>query len=274
MEELVRFLKTNGGPWRRVLKDPRFSSLESKFLWFTDPRSGMFYRLVSPGRKGSFLEVGAASGIVSACLSEEYERGYALEEQAVFVEFMKHRFQMDSIKNVQVMHGNALDIPLLDTSVDLVAVNGVMERMPTGVLGENPRKVQMRFLREARRCLSSGGKIVIAIENAWHHRLLMGNAVNRAVEKRHGTESIYSYFGYKKLLAEAGFSNVRIFVVMPDYCLPVDIYSFNRRSLTELYLKYHSGSRLGRMLKRLSNVLGAPYLGAYFTKAFYVEAEK
>ena len=245
-----------------------------------------------PGRRHAFLDVGAASGIVSACLSDVYEKGYALEQQLVFVEFMRHRFRMDSIRNVEVLGGNALAIPLPDASIDLVAVNGVLEWVAHGERKSNPRKVQLRFLREAGRCLHPEGKIVIAIENAWHYLQLkgfsahgtaryvgflpkwLGNVENRLVKKRPYREYIYSYFGYKRLLEEAGYRNVQIYIVMPNYYHPADIFSFDKDALDALYLKYHSRSRVGRAVKKLSDMLGVPYLGAYFEAAFYVVAER
>ena len=292
MKNLVEELSSGSVDWRSVLKDKRFPVLNRKFRWFTNVQKGMFYRLVAPAKRGAFLDIGAASGIVSACLSEDYERGYALERQQVFVNFMKRRFQMDSIKNVEVLQGSALEIPLPNDSIDLAAVNGVMEWMPHADTYVNPRKVQLRFLREVGRCLGPGGKIVIAIENAWHYLQLsgfsahgtarfvgflpkwLGNIVNTIVKGRPYREYIYSYFGYKKLLEEAGYSNVRIHVVMPDYYSPVDVYSFDRDSLNELYLKYHTGSRLKQLLKKLSDALGTPYLWAYFEAAFYIVADK
>ena len=88
MERLVHELEVDDTPWREVLADERMGLPARKVRWFTNPRKGAFYCSVAPGRKHAFLDVGAASGIVSACLSEVYEQGYALEQQPVFVEFM------------------------------------------------------------------------------------------------------------------------------------------------------------------------------------------
>jgi SAM-dependent methyltransferase len=292
MKRLVHDLDSANRPWRDVLADESLGLPERKIRWFTNPRKGMFYRSVAPGRGGAFLDVGAASGIVSACLSEVYERGYALEQQQVFVDFMRHRFRMDSIQNVEVLHGSALAIPLPDGSIDLGAVNGVLEWVAHGDRESNPRDVQLRFLREVRRCLRPDGKIVIAIENAWDYRQIkgvtahgtaryvgflpkwLGNAVNQLVKKRPYLEYVYSYFGYKRLLRDAGYNNVQIFVVMPNYHTPEDIYQFDKSGLDALYLKYHSRSRIRTAVKKLSGMLGVPYLWAYVEAAFYVVADK
>lgn len=292
MQRLLRDLDSSDRPWQEALADPLLGLPARKVYWFTSPQKGAFYRSVMPGRRRAFLDVGAASGIVSACLSEMYEKGYALEMQQVFVEFMRHRFRMDSIGNVEVLQGSALAIPLPDASIDLVAVNGVLEWVSHADTKSNPRQVQLQFLREVRRCLHEDGKIVIAIENAWHYLQLvgfsahgtaryvgflpkwLGNVVNRLVRKRPYREYIYSWFGYRRLLEQAGYRNVQIFVVMPNYYRPIDVYRFDRGGLNALYLKYHSGRRVWRALKKLSDMLGTPYLGAYFEAAFYVVAEK
>ena len=292
MRELLKECRTCGKHWRSILEDKRYPLLNRKVGWFTNERKGMFYKLVKPAKRKAFLDVGAGSGIVSVCLSEEYEKGYALESQESFAEFMEHRFLMDSIGNVDVLHWSALQIPLPDNSIDLAVLNGVLEWIPHADKTANPRQVQLRFLREVSRCLAPGGKIAIAIENAWHHLQIkgfsahgtarfvallpkpIGNIVNRLVKKRPYLEYIYSTFGYRKLLKEGGYGNCNIYVVVPDYYSPVDIYSFEKNALNEFFRKYHEGSRSKSMIKRLSDIVGVPYPLAFFEAAFYIETEK
>lgn len=265
MSECLKELRSSGRPWRSVLQDRRFQVPRDQYRSFTNPQKGTFYRLLSPGRRRAFLEVGARSGIVSACLSEEYERGYALEIDSEFVEFMRLRFLMDSIANVQVLQGDALAIPLPDGSIDLTVIDGAVEWAPPADRRPAAGQVQLKILREIHRCLGAAGKIAIAVENAWDYRSKRGRAHRR---------SVHSYFGYRKLLTEAGYSKIRIFVVMPDFHLPIDIYSFDRQSLNELFQKYDSASRAKRAVKRLSDALGVRYLCAYFQRAFYIVGAK
>lgn len=280
----------SGRPWQDLLT--QWQSRGLKTTWFTNPQKGAFYRIISASRRMAFLDVGAGCGIVSACLSEDFERGYALEVNPVFVEFMQHRFRADAIANVDVISGSALSIPLPDACVDLVACNGVLHWIPLSQPGLDPRKAQLGSLKEMHRCLRPGGRAVLAVENAWHFDHLKGKSAldtapgvtalphslgwlwNRLVRGRQHRARVYSSFGYRRLLAEAGFRDVKLFALLPACDLPIDIYSLDGPALHEMYLKYHSRAKGKRLVKALSDGLGMPYLLAHFASAFYVVADR
>ncbi len=273
---LLQETRNSNRSWHNIVRDERYVRMGLQHSWFTNPQKGAFYRLVTPSEQTAFLDVGAGSGIVSACLSPDYERGYALDQQKVFVEFMKQRFEEDAISNVEVIHGNALAIPLQDGVIDLAAINGLLRWIPRSDPASDPRQVQLRLLREVRRCLKPGGKAVLAVDNRWHHRRLrqqVGNAARNAQgPSGHGFN--HSYFGYRMLLREAGFTQVRLYVLMPYIEQPIDIYSFDRMALNEMFRKYHAQMRGKRIIKAVSDMLRLPYLWAFCEAAFYVEATR
>ncbi len=274
--DLVLEMQHSNRSWHSIIRDDRYVRMGLKHAWFTNPQKGVFYRLITPTERTTFLDVGAGSGIVSACLSADYEKGYALDLQQVFVDFMSRRFAQDSIHNVEVIHGNALAMPVPDQSVDLAAINSLLQWIPHSEPASDPQLVQARLLREVRRCLKPGGKVVLAVDNAWHHkqlRLQVSNFVSRA-RGRPRREFSHSYFGYRRLLADAGYSQVRLYVLLPHCDLPIDIYSFDRLALNELFRKYHARMRDKRIIKSASDWLGVPYLWAYFEAAFYVVATR
>lgn len=290
--EFLAAAKTSTEPWQDLLTAPQWRDRGLRPRWFTTQQKGAFYQVVTPAQRQAFLDVGAGSGIVAACLSEDYERGYAIEAHPVFVEFMVHRFRSDSIANVEVIAGSALDIPLPDQCVDLAAVNGVLQWVPRHRPDLAPRTAQLRLLREVRRCLRPGGKLVLAVENAWHHLQIrgvatagvapgvtllpkgIGSVLNRLSKGRPYREHMYSLVGYRRLLAEAGFGQVRPYVLMPESWQPVDVYSFDAPALHELYAKYHRRDRAKTLVRMLSEAMGVPYLWAYLEAAFYLEADR
>jgi SAM-dependent methyltransferase len=274
--ELLAEMKNSNRSWHSIVRDDRYVRMGLQHAWFTNPQKGAFYRLVATSEQTAFLDVGAGSGIVSACLSPDYDKGYALELQKVFVDFMNQRFAEDAIHNVEVVHGNALAIPLRDGVVDLAAINCLLQWIPHSDPNSDPRQVQLRLLREVRRCLKPGGKVVLAVDNAWHHRQLRRQARNsvNSAPGRTSRRFDHSYFGYRRLLSEAGYTQVRLYVLMPQCEQPVDIYSFDRTALNELFRKYHARMRGKRMIKAVSDSLRVPYLWAYCEAAFYVEATR
>ena len=281
-----------GRPWQEVLADPRYPDLLRKRNWFSNTDKALMYRIVSVRHRNAFLDIGAGAGVLASSLATEYRQVYALEYKPEFIEFMKYRFAQDRVENVHLIRGNALEMPFSDASIDLAAVNGVLEWVPNfGDPAASPRALQLSFLAEVRRCLTPGGKVVCAIENRWYHWYLRGmpahgeapfatvlprpiaNLLNRIVRKRPYREHIYGYWGLLKLFREAGFQNVRLHLIYPSYYSPSEIYSMDGPPLAEYFRKHHSRLAFGRIAKGLSNILGCRYLLAFFGPAYYIEAQ-
>lgn len=290
---LLRELRETGRAWRTIVSDARYPALQRKVNWFSNAHKALMYRITPVPKRDAFLDIGAGSGVVASVAAAEYSRVYALEYKDGFVQFMKLRFAQDGIENAHVIRGNALAMPLRDGSIDLAAVNGGLEWLPNFCEpAVDPRDAQLGFLREVRRCLSPGGKVVVAIENRWDYWHLRGHsphgeapfacvlpraiadALNRAVRHRPYREYIYGCWGYSKLFREAGLRNARIYLVHPSYYSPHDIYAMRRRPLEEYHRKHHASSRLARLAYAISQALGCRYLLAFFGPAYYIEAQK
>lgn len=272
MASFVDELKGGAGDWNSLLLEPRFGALRARQRWFSDRQKGMFYRLLSPSRRQAFLELQAGSGIVSACLSEDYELGYSLEPRASFADFIELRFRSDGIVNVEVLRAGGPGIPLNDASVDLVAIDS-----PTSVRIADSERADLELaedalLSEIRRCLRTDGRLIMAVDNAWQ---LPQSLTVPELSGDGGSGGMVvirprSPFGYRRLLRRAGFENPRFFVVKPRRQLPIDIYSHHREALDLLYRKYDSRSRMCRMLKWTSDIARVPYLAAYFQPSYYL----
>lgn len=274
--ELVREMGRSDRSWHDIVRDERYARIGLEHGWFTNSQRATFYRLVTVPERSAFLDVGAGSGVVAACLSADYEKGYAIDVQQTFVDFMRKRFAEESITNVNVMHGNALAMPIRDESVDLVVMNNLLHWIPSSEPQSRPRQVQLRVLREARRCLKPGGKVVLAVDNAWYYRRLR-SSISHFVRGNWGRvprEFCHSYFGYSRLVAEAGYSGIKFYVLLPKCDKPIDIYSFEKTALNELFRKYHTRMLDKQIIKAISDRLGVPYLWAFVEAAFYVEASR
>lgn len=291
---MVREITDGDRPWRAVLRDEPFRVPKEVLRWFDNVQRGAFFQLMAPPGGSGFLAVGDESGIVSACLAEDYDRGLLVEARPVVAEFLRNRFRLDSISNVSVVQEPATALSLAEGSVDLVAVDGMSVSVPLSLHSRGSREDQLQLLSEMRRCLRPGGRIVVSVENAWsiQRRLenleavkghirqfefspkVLSNVANRLTHIRRSRGAIHNYFGYKRLMRAAGFANTRVFVVLPDHHLPIDIYSCHPRALDAYYSKYYVGSRVGAWLKKFSAVLGAPYPLAYLEASFYLVAER
>lgn len=263
LERLVARIREADRPWRSLFDDGSLPELAPFKRWFTDAQKSMFYRLLSPRHRRTFLEIGAGSGVVSAGLAEDYERGLAIDGNGLCVDFMSARFSADSIDNVVVRNGHVTRFPVQDASVDLVVAN--QETLPADVNDELPHgRLWSGFLQEAQRCLRPGGKLAFAVDNSW---------VVRGPARRAGALS-GSVAGIRRKVRAAGLLNPRFFVIKPHRHVPVHIYSFHAASLGQMFNKHDRRSPLRRAVAGLSKRLRVPYPLAYFERSFYVVADR
>ncbi len=276
-----------GTHWLAALEKPELQDISTRRHWFTDLGKARFYVSLSTGARGSALDVGAGSGVISAGLSGHFERVVALEHVPEWAGFMRRRFAQDGLRNIEVIHGSAVPLPFPAGAFDLVVVNGVLEWIPDATPGASPGAAQLTFLRDVYRVLSPGGAMGIAIEN----RLSL---LNLGGDEPHGNPSYtvlmprvlanwrtktvqghdyrtwtYSAWGYRRLLRAAGFRRVVIRQIQPTYHTPREVLSLHQSLEAR---KYFSTRRpVGRALVAC---LARSGLLGYFAHSFYIEATK
>ena len=202
------------------------------------------------------LDLGSGLGTLSETLSDMYKEVYSLEAVEERVRFQIKRFE-NKKRNIQIIRGNALELPFPDCYFDLIVCNGVLEWI--GMLNKNlpPRQAQLIFLREMRRVLSDRGCLYVGIENRFglqafrgakdHSGLpytsLLPRSVASVLVRKFGPSGgiygdksksekektgyytyTYSISGYRSLFNDAGF-NFKSYWVYPSYVDP--FYSGN-----------------------------------------------
>lgn len=202
------------------------------------------------------LDVGCGFGTRTRNLAPFVRRVYAMDLTYARVEFSKRRFDIfnpgDDI--VPVVAGDSEHLPFRDSTLDCVVLSGVLKwggddratwesppgklwRMVSGHFGRtNPRRVQLRFLREIRRVLKPSGQVFIAIENRFGYENFRGspdddsgpllcsllprlaaNLYSIAVKRIPYRNYIYSIPGYRRLLREAGFADLEFLGFSQSY---------------------------------------------------------
>ena len=131
---------------------------------------------------------------------------------------------------------SAVTLPLRESSMDLIILNGVLEYTARGQEG-SPRKTHLKVLRDIRSLLAPGGILYLGIENRYYLKFLLGardhyemrwaNILPRKLstfisrllgqEVRHW---IYSYGELMELLGEAGFYYPVFYTALPNYKAP------------------------------------------------------
>ncbi|MFQ5600426.1 MAG: class I SAM-dependent methyltransferase [Candidatus Krumholzibacteriia bacterium] len=203
------------------------------------------------------VDVGAGWGASSFALSPHVLRHYAVEKIAERVEFISIRAHEDAVDNVVPVRADLHALPFAPASIDVFAVNGVLEwagladpqagdRCPP----RSPRVLQESFLRQLLELLRPGGWLYVGIENRFgrmfwrgtpdHQGLrftsLMPRQVARAYTRLRAARSprtfeherdyrawTYSLPGYRGLFARCGFVELQCYGVVPGYNVPTQI---------------------------------------------------
>ena len=143
------------------------------------------------------LDLGCGLGNLSQSLSKNVAHLYAMDltlERLEFTDQRLKKFAPD--RSVNLLAGGDSDrLPFADGSFDLVCLSGVLEWVPdvdglwrhsgsklqrlmkmvsVNIGNDNPKKMQIRFLREIARILKPGGQIFVAIENRHNYQYFAG----------------------------------------------------------------------------------------------------
>jgi ubiquinone/menaquinone biosynthesis C-methylase UbiE len=198
------------------------------------------------------LDIGSGLGNISENLSFIFENVYSMEAVKERIEFQKRRFKHSKRTNISISRGNVLSLPFKDNFFDFVVCNGVLEWMGMMNTQQNPREIQLAFLKELRRVVKDTGRIYIGIENRLGLNFILGekdhsgipytsllprflanyvvrkygnsggiygdSTINKKEERGYFTYT-YTIFGYKSLIKEAGLKT-KEFWVYPSYNQP------------------------------------------------------
>jgi len=184
------------------------------------------------------VEIGAGWGAVTCGLAPHCRSVTAFDTNRHTLDFIALRTQQDGIGNVSLARINPLDdaqLPLPDGQYDVAVLNGVLEYVGSATREVGPAEAQYRGLREVGRVLKPGGALYIGIENRYGYLYFLGSrdhsglrytslmprmAASLAMRFRKHQDYrtyTYSYAGYRRLLARAGFGSPRVYIAVPNY---------------------------------------------------------
>lgn len=205
------------------------------------------------------LDLGCGLGNLSQSLAPHVAELYAMDltiERLEFSEKRLKRFVPDS-EVCLLAGGDGKFLPFADASLDIVCICGVLEWVPdvdefwqsagsklerllrmifVNIGDTNPRRMQIRFLREVNRILKPDGQIFVAIENR-HNYQYFGGRPDHHSGLRFGAlmprwlANMYSIWrnkrpyrtythgkaGYRQLMSLAGYSDSDFIGLYPGY---------------------------------------------------------
>ncbi len=167
-----------------------------------------------------------------------------LDEERLIIN--KFRFEEEGIRNIRLFKADLTSspFPFPENQFDFVLMSGVLEHVATNKKHDNPYLTQLDTLKGIRYSLKNNGYFYLGIENRFAYRNFLGlmshhdipfttimprsiaNIVNKLMKGKSYTKYIYSYGGYMKILKQAGFRDVKIFIVFsystPWFMMPTD----------------------------------------------------
>lgn len=175
----------------------------------------------------SLLEVGAGCGAVTGIFCDKLKSVVAIELSKRRAEIVINRHK--NSKNLTVYAGNLNDIKL-NEKFDYITLIGVLEYAGKFTHTKDPF---VDFLKNVRKNLKKNGTIIIAIENRFGLKYWSGVKEDHtgrlfdSIENYPNKEGIET-FGkeeIKNILKKAGFQENYFYYPMPDYKLPIEIFS-------------------------------------------------
>ena len=175
----------------------------------------------------NLLEIGSGCGAVTGVFCEKCRR-------VVGVDLSKRRSTINAHRNkaydnLEIMVGNFEDIRF-DEKFDYVTLIGVLEY---SIYYINSEKPFLDMLKKAKSLLKPGGTLITAIENKYGIKYWAGAPEDHTgrpfdgIEGYPGVERVrtFSRRGLENLLKEAGYVENRFYYPVPDYKMPMSVYS-------------------------------------------------
>jgi SAM-dependent methyltransferase len=205
------------------------------------------------------LDLGCGLGNLTSNLAPHIAEVVALDLTWERLLFAQKRFEKFNPRDriTLVAGGDGTRLPFPDAHFDCIVLSGVLEwvaddgagvpkdapryvrawKMFASFFGEsNPRRIQLKFLRELRRILRPDGQLMVAIENRFgyeyftgrtdHHSGLLwasvmprmlANVYSIAAARRPYRTYTHSYFGVRRLFGAAGFPALEFYGLAPGY---------------------------------------------------------
>ena len=281
------------GPRRAVLKF--IPQLED--IIFSPSREGVLELLdIKEGDIG--IDYGCMWGVLSIGMAKRGVEVIAVDQTLSSLNFLSNRAKTENLDNIICVQDDIKELKFSQVA-DIAIVNGVLEWIPEvgdielnkyfgkkvakDYAGQNPQKAQSLFLKQVNECLKVEGRLMLAIENRFdythffgkpdpHNNLLFTAILPRKLadiisEYRLGrpyVNYLYSFPAIKKMILEAGFKNVELYMAFPDYRYPAMILPYkNGIQRYEQYWEWKKVSWKRRFAYAVEYIL-MKFLGARF----------
>lgn len=178
-------------------------------------------------KEASLLEIGSGCGAITGLFCERLQR-------VVGIDLSKRRSTINAERNnafdnLEIFVGNFEDIELKE-QFDYVTLIGVLEYGDSYIHSKEP---YVEMLRRVKEYVKPDGELIIAIENKFGLKYWAGamedhtGKIFDGIEDYQNTDGVrtFSKMEIEELMLEAGFTSMEFYYPMPDYKLPMSVFS-------------------------------------------------
>jgi SAM-dependent methyltransferase len=231
------------------------------------------------------LDVGCGYGGISLAYARGGRTAFAMDIREQNLSVVRSRTAKGEAVDGTIvpLGGSALEVPLREESVDLVLLIGVLEWVGYSRRTGPVSDLQRRALRECARVVRPGGRLVIGTKNRLFPRYLWSDAqvrkpivnglphgvahlVSRILWGEPYRSRIYSLWGWRRLIAQAGLTVRDVYVPVFNYQFPLVLRRPWQAAALDEELRRRA-SDLSDDLRRAAIDLGHPRRGAYYSAA-------
>jgi len=303
LQEINDYIKEHG--WDRALEEKIPTHLHS-YIVGAERADGCLF-LLPIGSHTIALDLGCMWGALTFPLAQHCGQVIGVDQTFETLRMADLRKRSSKVNNIFFAGANSVRLPFMNCVFDVVIINGVLEwiglereyvtqrnwgvkvaepRVRTA--SASPRSLQLRALKEAHRTLKPGGTMYVATENriSWlnfsqpdphsgfRYTSLMPRWLADIYMKLRANQKYltytYSARGLGRLLAEAGFIDIKFFTALPDYRYPHVIMP-----LEERFLRFYMHRQSQNIMKTLMfDFLSALRLAKHLVDCFLVRGRK
>lgn len=178
-------------------------------------------------KNADLLEIGAGCGAITGLFCENVKHVTAID-------LSKRRSTINATRNkkcdnLEIYVGNFEDIQL-EKKFDYISLIGVLEYSIYYIDSKDPF---VDMLKKVKSMLKPGGKLLLAIENKYGMKYWAGATEDHTGRSYDGIEGYvnvnrvrtFSKGTLRSMLERAGFKNNQYYYPVPDYKMPLEIYS-------------------------------------------------
>ncbi|MBE3089005.1 MAG: methyltransferase domain-containing protein [Actinobacteria bacterium] len=237
-DRLLNDAKKNG--WRSAVREIGFKYPSMNEIFLNNAKVDWLFHCLDLSNTNSCLEIGSGWGTTAFCLAQYFNEVWSLDSIRQKLEFQRIRQNQEKINNIKFIRASLFHLPFQDNYFDLVAIKNVIDRRDIDSYSRNPRTTHLYFFKEIKRILKPNGCLYLGSPNKIKFSsFLRGknygisslacdipDKITELHDKNHFGKNneikneskikrfqffSYSFFGYKKILKEAGFSNNELY---------------------------------------------------------------